>query len=69
MTACNASCHNVYTHITQWNAYTPQFQPLVELISSPLALLVALWGMTTKLTLQLTKSSQRELAPLRMLSQ
>jgi hypothetical protein len=30
---------------------------------------VALWGMTTKFTLQLMKSSQRERAPLRTLSQ
>jgi hypothetical protein len=66
---CDASCYNVCTHITQWNGYTPQFQPLVELISSPLALLLALWGMTTKLTLQLIKSSHRETAPLRTLSQ
>ncbi len=27
---CDASCHNVYMHIVQWNNYTPQFQPLVE---------------------------------------
>jgi hypothetical protein len=41
-------------------AYTPEFRPMIELVSSPLALLVALWGMTSKATLQLMKSSKRE---------
>jgi hypothetical protein len=35
---------------------------MIELISSPLAQLVALWGMTTKATLQLMKSSKRDKA-------
>ncbi len=43
---CDASCFNVFTHIGQWSSYTPEFQVTVVLISSPLALLVALWGMT-----------------------
>ena len=30
-----------------WNDYTPEFFFIVVLISSPLTLLVALWGMTT----------------------
>ena len=55
-------CHNVYAHITVWLAYTPEFQLVVILVSSPLALLVALWGMTSKATLYLMKSSQRETA-------
>jgi hypothetical protein len=42
--------------------YTPEFQLVVVLVSSPLALLVALWGMTPKATLQLMKSSKRETA-------
>jgi len=33
--------------------FTPQLQLSVVLISSPLALLVALWGMTSQRTLQL----------------
>jgi hypothetical protein len=45
---CDASCYNAYTHLLQWNAYTPEFQLTVVLISSPLALIVALWGMTSK---------------------
>jgi hypothetical protein len=55
-----ADCHNVYTHITVWMTYTPEFQVLIVLVSSPVALLVALWGMTSNATLQLMKSSQRE---------
>ncbi len=62
---CDATCYNVYTHIVQWNAYTPEFQSTVVLISSPLTLLVALWGMTSKLTLQLMRSKQRQMAPTR----
>ena len=62
---CDAICYNVYSHITQWNAYTPEFQTTVVLISSPLTLLVALWGMTSKLTLQLMRLRQRQTAPTR----
>jgi hypothetical protein len=40
--------------------YTPAFKAIIVLISSPLALLVALWGMTPKSTLQLMESSQLE---------
>ena len=56
---CN-ECHNSYYLFTQWMAYTPEFQLMIVLVSSPLALLVALWGMTPKTTLQLMKSSKRQ---------
>ena len=49
---CDASCYNVYTLMQRWLDYTPEFQQSVELISSPLTLLVALWGMTSKRALQ-----------------
>jgi hypothetical protein len=49
---CDASCFNVYTHMSQWMAYTPEFQVTVVLVSSPLTLLVALWGMTSRQALQ-----------------
>ena len=66
---CYSSCYNVYTHIAGWMFYTPEFQTMFVLVSSPFALLVALWGMTPKSTLQLMKSSQTEtlvkLAPVR----
>jgi hypothetical protein len=58
------SCLNVYSHFLYWMIYTPEFQLVVVLVSSPLALLVALWGMTSKATLYLMKSSQRETASL-----
>jgi hypothetical protein len=40
--------------------YTPEFQLMIELISSPLALLVSLWGMTSQLMLVLMQSSRRQ---------
>jgi hypothetical protein len=44
---CDVSCFNLYSLMQTWLIYTPEFQLIVVLISSPLALLVALWGMTT----------------------
>ncbi len=55
---CDSTCHNVWEVMQWWIAFTPEFQLSVMLISSPLALLVALWGMTSELTLQLMQSSQ-----------
>lgn len=49
---------SVYSHITQWMGYTPEFQTLITLASSPITLLVVLWGMTPKSTLQLMKSTE-----------
>ena len=46
-------CYNVYTHVTFWMTRTPAFQLTVVLISSPVALCVALWGMTSKQQLRL----------------
>lgn len=45
------SCHNVYMHMAIWMGCTPQFRLIVMLISSPVALLVAMWGMTSKSSL------------------
>ena len=61
---CDASCNNVFAHIGQWAAFTPEFQVTVVLLSSPLALLVALWGMTSRQTLHAMKSKEQEV-PLR----
>ena len=61
---CDASCHNVFTHMHQWAVNTPEFQVTVVLVSSPLALLVALWGMTSRQTLHAMKSKEQEV-PLR----
>ena len=60
-TQCDASCYNVYALMKSWLFYTPEFQLSVELISSPLTLLVALWGMTSKHTLRLMQSRRREM--------
>ena len=43
-------------------AYTPEFQTMIVLISSPVALLVALWSMTPNHLLQPMKSSKRVIA-------
>ena len=51
-TPCGTPCHNVWSLIGDWLQLTPEFQLTVVLISSPLALLFALWGMTDKRTLQ-----------------
>ena len=62
LTYCDASCYNVYTHIVGWMFYTPEFESIIVLISSPLTLLVALWGMTSNATLQVMKSNEQESA-------
>jgi hypothetical protein len=59
---CDASCHNVFTHISQWGVRTPEFQTTVVLVASPVALLVALWGVTSRYTLQLMKVKQQGMA-------
>ena len=59
-TPCDASCFNVFTHIQQWAVRTPEFQVTVVLVSSPLTLLVALWGMTSRQTLHAMKPKEQE---------
>ncbi len=55
-TNCGIPCNNVWALIQIWLQYTPEFQLTVVLISSPLALLFALWGMTDKRTLKCMRS-------------
>jgi len=62
---CDPSCNNVWEIIQYWLQLTPEFQLSVELISSPLALLVALWGMTSKRALQRMKSRRGQTVSLR----
>ena len=57
---CDASCHNVYTHVAEWMDHTPEFEALIVLVSSPIALLVALWGMTTKTMLNILRSGPKK---------
>jgi hypothetical protein len=59
-TFCDPSCYNVFTHINQWAAGTPEFQVTIVLVSSPLTLLVALWGMTSEQTLHAMKPKVQE---------
>ena len=54
---CDLQCFNIYYFVQYWLLYTPEFQLAIEVISGPLALLVALWGMTSDRALQLMKSS------------
>jgi hypothetical protein len=56
---CDTSCRNVYSVIQFWMTYTPEFQLMVMLISSPAALLVALWGMASKPSLRLMTSGKQ----------
>jgi hypothetical protein len=44
---CSPSCYNVFTHIIHWMFWAPQFLLSIVLITKPLPLLVALWGMTS----------------------
>jgi len=70
-TGCHApcsACSNMWMHIVNWLQYTPEFQLIVMLISSPLALLAALWGMTSKRVLQHMTSSGRQMVGLRAAS-
>jgi hypothetical protein len=63
--ACNPACNNVWLVILFWLEFTPEFQLTVVLISTPLALLVALWGMTDKRTLQHTRSGRGQMISMR----
>ena len=42
----DATCFNDFRLLQMWMLFTPQFPLIIILISSPLALLAALWGMT-----------------------
>ncbi len=57
---CDIECYNNYDLMQYWLLYTPEFQLIIILISSPLALLVALWGMTSDRALQLMQSSNQQ---------
>ena len=52
---CDPICHNVYSQIQGWLLYTPEFEILTVLISQPVALIIALWGMTSGHMLELMK--------------
>ena len=62
---CDPACSNLWSVIQVWLEFTPEFQLIVVLISSPLALLVALWGMTSKRTLQHMRSGRGQMVTMR----
>jgi hypothetical protein len=62
---CDPACSNVWSVIQNRLELTPEFQLIVVLISSPLALLVALWGMTDKRTLQHMRSGRGQTVRMR----
>ena len=66
---CDSACHNVFALMKLWDLYTPEFHPLVILISSPLTMLLTLWAMTTERALQLLLGRQRPAADLVSLAQ
>ena len=66
---CDATCFNLWWLMLQWMTLTPEFQLIVVLISSPLALLVALWGMTSERTLQHMSSSRGQTVALPLRTQ
>ena len=56
---------NKYSDMQLFLLYTPELQIVVVLISSPLALLVALWGMTSDHTLEAMRRNKRQLQTMR----
>jgi hypothetical protein len=58
---CSA-CYNVFAHINVWLLYSPAFFWLVYLISEPVALLVALWGMTAGRAWSIMSSGQKDVS-------
>lgn len=49
---CNSECQCFWRPIFSWLDFTPQLEVAVETVSGPVALLVALWGMTSARTRQ-----------------
>ncbi len=49
---CDITCFKDLEQMSTWFYFTPEFTMITFFISSPLALLVALWGMTSERMLQ-----------------
>jgi len=56
---CSMQC-NAYTNLQFWLLFTPEYWYIAILISSPIALLVALWGMTSERTKSMIATSKRQ---------
>ena len=63
--ACDSTCFNQWRLMDVWIILVPEYQAMVILISSPVAMIVALWGMTSKRALRLMKSSGKQPAAAR----
>ena len=57
---CNADCFNSYYMMQLWLKWTPEFHTAVIFISSPVSLLVALWGMTNQRTVQMMWAGSKQ---------
>ncbi len=51
-----SQCYNSFTHMQLWMLNTPSFQLMVNFLSQPVTLLVAMWGMTSGHTLQVMRA-------------
>ena len=64
-----APCWNQYAHMQFFFVTTPELQLLINLVATPLTLLVSLWGMTDVRALELMSSNRQELEALRVQKQ
>jgi hypothetical protein len=55
-----SKCYNVYSLIIVWIFYSPEFFFAVVLLSQPVTLLIALWGMTSSTTLSIMQERDLE---------
>ncbi len=53
-------CNNAFANMLVWLLYTPHFYFAVALVSQPIALLVALWGMTSGQALKVLRARDTE---------
>ena len=58
--SCDASCSDGTIFLVRLKAPQPEVFYVVRIISSPLPLLVALWGMTPKAMLRMMKSNEKK---------
>jgi hypothetical protein len=58
---CDPACNSVWLVIEIWLEFTPEFRLTIVLISSPLALIVALWGMTSRRMLKRMRSGRGQM--------
>jgi uncharacterized membrane protein len=57
---CDPQCYNTSALMLHWMILAPAFESIVILLSSPVAMLVVMWGMTGKKALEVMKSARWE---------